>query len=41
MAIKRIDQIKGELVARRTLRELKLLRHFRNHPNVATAKLWR
>ncbi len=35
VAIKRIDQISSILVARRTLRELKLLRHFKNHPNVS------
>lgn len=34
VAIKRINQINSVLVARRTLRELKLLRHFRGHPNV-------
>ncbi len=34
MAIKRINQINSVLVARRTLRELKLLRHFQGHPNI-------
>ena len=36
IAIKRIHQLSCSLlVARRTLRELKLLRHFRGHPNVS------
>ena len=34
VAIKRINQINSTLVARRTLRELCLLRHFQGHPNV-------
>src|ERR1700722_18329371 len=34
VAIKRINQISNTLVARRTLRELRLLRHFRGHPNI-------
>lgn len=34
VAIKRINQINSVLVAKRTLRELKLLRHFQGHPNV-------
>ncbi|PJF16976.1 Mitogen-activated protein kinase [Paramicrosporidium saccamoebae] len=34
VAIKRINQISSLLVARRTLRELKLLRHFQGHPNI-------
>ena len=34
VAIKRINQINNDLVARRTLRELRLLRHFQGHPNV-------
>lgn len=34
VAIKRINQINSLLVAKRTLRELKLLRHFQGHPNV-------
>lgn len=34
IAIKRINQINNDLVARRTLRELRLLRHFQGHPNV-------
>lgn len=34
VAIKRISQLGSTLVARRTLRELKLLRHFRGHQNV-------
>lgn len=34
VALKRINQLNSLLVARRTLRELKLLRHFRGHPNV-------
>ena len=38
VAIKRINQINSLLVARRTLRELKLLRHFRGHPNIITVR---
>lgn len=34
VAIKRINQISNTLVARRTLRELRLLRHFKGHPNI-------
>lgn len=34
VAIKRINQINNILVARRTLRELRLLRHFHGHPNI-------
>lgn len=37
VAIKRINQINSPLVAKRTLRELKLLRHFQGHPNVPPA----
>lgn len=36
VAVKRINQINSPLVARRTLRELKLLRHFRAHPNIVS-----
>lgn len=38
VAIKRINQINSPLVARRTLRELKLLRHFQGHPNIISIK---
>ena len=38
VAIKRINQISSLLVARRTLRELKLLRHFQGHPNVISIR---
>lgn len=34
VAIKRIGQLGTPLVAKRTLRELKLLRHFKGHENV-------
>jgi mitogen-activated protein kinase 7 len=34
VAVKRINQINSLLVARRTLRELRLLRHFHGHPNI-------
>ena len=34
VAIKRINQINSNLVARRTLREIKLLKHFQGHPNI-------
>lgn len=34
VAIKKINQLNSLLVARRTLRELKLLRHLKNHENV-------
>ena len=40
VAIKRINQIDSLLVARRTLRELKLLKHFRGHPNVFHSPLF-
>lgn len=39
VAVKRINQINSLLVARRTLRELRLLRHFHGHPNVSDASL--
>lgn len=39
VAIKRINQINSLLVAKRTLRELKLLRHFQGHPNVHSTAL--
>lgn len=38
VAIKRINSINSLLVARRTLRELKLLRHFNGHPNIITIR---
>lgn len=34
VAIKKINSLNNDLVARRTLRELRLLRHFQGHPNV-------
>lgn len=38
VAIKRINQISSLLVARRTLRELKLLRHLQGHPNIISIR---
>lgn len=38
VAIKRINQISSLIVARRTLRELRLLRHFQGHPNIITIR---
>lgn len=38
VAIKRINQISSLLIARRTLRELRLLRHFQGHPNIISIR---
>lgn len=38
VAIKKINQLNSILVARRTLRELRLLRHFENHSNIIDVK---
>jgi serine/threonine protein kinase len=34
VAIKKISKLTDPIVMRRTLREVKLLRHFRNSPNI-------